>query len=101
MVCSKKLPKKLRAKCEKAYELADDFLERIDANVIDAIYLIGSRAIGKAHSLSDWDFLVVGEGFDDVEDERIRQKWRIGHNPDDVDIIFSSKRPKKAFKKVA
>lgn len=101
MACLKKLPKKLREKCEKAYDLADSFLESIDANVIDAVYLIGSRATGKAHAHSDWDFLVVGDGFNEVEEERVRQDWRVKHKPDDVDIIFSSRPPKKGFRRVA
>lgn len=48
---------------------------------------------------SDWDFLIVGEDFDKVEDERIEQEWRIDakteDRPGDVDIIFSSSPPKQ------
>jgi hypothetical protein len=43
-----------------------------DSAPIDAIYFYGSRAYGKQGPDSDWDFLVVGQDFSDVESERLR-----------------------------
>ena len=86
---------------------ANAFLDELDFGHIDAIYLIGSQASGKARENSDWDYLVVGDGFNEVEDERIARA-DIG-NPfsgldidvaadkrsEHIDIIFSSTPPSR------
>ena len=90
--------KGLHQKTQKALDLAESFLNHIDFGVINSVYLIGSRAAGTASKNSDWDFLIVGEDFDDVEVERIAQEWRIDTDYETrgqaIDIIFSSKPPK-------
>ena len=93
---------------------ANAFLDELDFGHIDAIYLIGSQASGKARENSDWDYLVVGDGFDEVEDERIARAdignpfsgldidVAVDKRSEHIDIIFSSTPPpaEQASKKV-
>lgn len=96
----------LDSAAKQAFAIADDFLGELGASEIDEIYLIGSVVEGSAGESSDIDFLIVGEDFDDVEDERIAMaesgdpfpgldidvavSRRKGH----LDIIFSSSQPR-------
>ena len=93
---------------------ANAFLDELDYGHIDAIYLIGSQASGKARENSDWDYLVVGDGFNEVEDERIARAdignpfsgldidVAVDKRSEHIDIIFSSTPPpsEQASKKV-
>ena len=93
---------------------ANAFLDELDSGHIDAIYLIGSQASGKARENSDWDYLVVGDGFDEVEDERTARAdignpfsgldidVAVDKRSEHIDIIFSSTppSPEQASKKV-
>ncbi len=87
----------LREKAKLARRLADDFLDILDEGHIEGVYLIGSRATGRARTDSDWDFLIVGEDFDLVEEERCDREYRTYIKPGEVDIIFSSTPPKNNF----
>ena len=85
---------------------ANAFLDELGEGYIEAIYLIGSRASGEEKESSDWDYLVVGEGFDAVEEERIARAEQgnpfpgldIDVSADErskhLDIIFSSEHPR-------
>lgn len=64
--------KKALASVERVYNNVDNFLGYIGEGNIEQIWLIGSRAEGKAGPQSDWDFLVVGPGLGSAEEERIR-----------------------------
>jgi len=93
---------------------ANAFLDELDYGHIDAIYLIGSQASGKVGENSDWDYLVVGDGFDEVEDERTARADEgnpfpgldidvaVDKRSEHIDIIFSSTPPpaEQASKKV-
>lgn len=97
----------LRRRVRQVYDIADNFLDLLGEGHIEQIYLIGSRYTGKASDDSDWDFLVVGEGFDEVESEKLRQleagQRIFGMRLDTAikdrnrsnDIIFSSTPPKE------
>lgn len=100
--------------------IADRFLERLGEGEIESVWLIGSRGgqvnpayperNGKPHEGSDWDFLVVGDGFDAVEEEKIsllEQGVRLYGLSLDVpterrsqhlDITFSSQPPEAGIK---
>lgn len=97
-------------KAKTAYEIADRWLDSIEADQIARVWLIGSRAEGTAGPESDIDFLIVGNSFDAAEDERIAQAEE-GHfekglfkvlnttiptseRPGHIDIVFSSKGPR-------
>ena len=93
-------------------ECAENFLDEIGEGKIESVWLIGSRGgqVNPAYPErtgvrpdSDWDYLVVGEGFDEVEAE-LRERLEDGEKffglTLDVpisrrgahkDIIFSSK----------
>lgn len=94
----------MRAKARIARDIADRFLDKVGGRNIEEIFLIGSRAAGTARHDSDWDFLIVGEGFDDVEEERGMQEWETNievlHRYGNVDIIFSSASPKPEQKAI-
>jgi len=90
----------------------DDIVAAVEATLlphpaVQAVELVGSRATGTPTPLSDWDFLVVTEGFDEVaralpalvvELEPLAQQWdRISAypcymlmlaGPVKVDLIF-------------
>lgn len=105
----------LKHKTQTAIALVEEMLDILDLSEPYDIYLIGSQAEGTATEKSDWDFLVVGEDFDEVEDERGELfdsgelPKRLGleqyHDPKigkggQVDIIFSSNIPKRKNIKV-
>ncbi|NDE02958.1 MAG: nucleotidyltransferase domain-containing protein, partial [Gammaproteobacteria bacterium] len=50
----------------------ESFLDYLGEGEVEQVWLIGSRAKGTPTSTSDWDFLVVGPGLDDAEEERLR-----------------------------
>ena len=91
---------------QRVLNIANAFLEELGAGHIEAIYLIGSRASGEEKEDSDWDYLVVGDEFDAVEDEK--GIWADRGEPfpgldvdvayaerhKSLDIIFSSVPPK-------
>src|SRR5215207_7969165 len=52
-------------------EVSERFLDVLGEGDIEGIYLVGSRAKGKAGATSDWDFIVVGKGFDNIEAEKL------------------------------
>lgn len=97
---------------EKAKKLAEEMLNLLDIESSYTIYLIGSRASNKAKESSDWDFLIVGEDFDAVEEERIAmfeegtlpKSLALDQDPKTrgkaVDVIFSSKSPKPPYIKM-
>ena len=93
-------------------ECAERFLDEIGEGQVDAVWLIGSRG-GQVNPIyperggvrpdSDWDYLVVGENFDEVDAE-LRERLEAGEMFDGLtldvpisrrsthkDIIFSSK----------
>jgi len=79
----------LRAKADKVYRIVDSYLDLIGEGEIESIWLIGSRAGqhsdtknhgGVPNENSDWDWLVVGDGFDEIEEELVRQ-YEDGENP--------------------
>lgn len=94
--------------------MAERFLDDIGEGRIDEIWLIGSRA-GVSNDAypertgvrddSDWDYLVVGEDFDAVEDEKIARledgeriyglalDVEVSKRSKHKDIIFSSSAP--------
>ena len=100
----------IQPRVDRVFDAADRFLEQLDESPPKAIYLVGSRSKGKAGDTSDWDFIVHGDDFDNVEAEKIRQledgvrlnglsldvdiNKRANHN----DIIFSSKEPTDGIK---
>jgi len=85
---------------------ANAFLEELGEGHIEAIYLIGSRASGEEKESSDWDYLVVGDGFDAAEEERIARAEEgnpfpgldidvsVDKRSKHLDIIFSSEHPR-------
>jgi predicted nucleotidyltransferase len=60
------------ASVEEVYGDVENLLDYLDEGSIEQIWLVGSRAEGKAKPTSDWDFLVVGPGLGSAEEERIR-----------------------------
>ena len=101
--------------CKKAREAlrtAEEFLDELGEGNITSIYLIGSRASGTAGPSSDWDFLVVGEDLDDIEEEKIRLAEEGNPFPgldidisplrrsEHIDIIFSNKGPREGQKAI-
>lgn len=100
----------VKARANHVHEVAERFLDNLGEGKIEGIYLIGSRAEGKIHANSDWDWLVVGDGLDSAEEERL-EKLENGEriygmkldSPVDRrssfnDIIFSSKPPELGVK---
>ena len=95
----------VQIKADIAFRIADSFLDELDAPQITAIYLVGSRADNTQHKDSDWDFLVFGDGFDEVEDEKNYRAEEGNPFPGldidvaaadrhiSIDIIFSSSPP--------
>ena len=109
---------RLRAKADKVYRIVDSYLDSIGEGEIESIWLIGSRAGqhsdtknhgGVPNENSDWDWLVVGDGFDEIEEELVRQ-YEDEENPNHPifkkfeghglstrgsanDIVLSSKEP--------
>ena len=91
---------------QRVLSIANAFLDELDEGHIEAIYLIGSRASGEEREDSDWDYLVVGDGFDRIEDEKIARAEEgnpfpgldidvaTGERHKSLDIIFSSVPPK-------
>jgi predicted nucleotidyltransferase len=87
----------------KVLYIANSFLDELGEGEIDAVYLIGSHASDKAREQSDIDFLVVGDGFDLVEEERLERAEEgnpfpgldVSIAPGDVDITFSSNHPRE------
>jgi predicted nucleotidyltransferase len=91
---------------QRVLDIANAFLNELGEGHIEAIYLIGSRASGEEKEDSDWDYLVVGDGFDVVEDEKIARAEEGNPFPGldidvatverhkSLDIIFSSDPPK-------
>jgi len=85
---------------------ANAFLDELGEGHIEAIYLIGSRASGEEKESSDWDYLVVGDGFDAVEEERIARAEEgnpfpgldidvsVDERNEHLDVIFSSEHPR-------
>jgi predicted nucleotidyltransferase len=69
------------ASVRKVHDDVDNFLSYLGAGNIEQIWLIGSRAEGKARPDSDWDFLVVGPGLGSAEEERVRL-W------EEDDVVF-------------
>lgn len=73
----------LRARVKAVVRDAADFLDDLCRDDPVSVWLVGSRAGsvnpaypergGKTHEMSDWDFVVVGEGFDEVELEKIER----------------------------
>ena len=61
----------VRQKLDDVIYIADSYLDRIGAGQIESVWLTGSRASGEEGPDSDWDFLIVGYGFDDVEAEKL------------------------------
>ncbi len=104
----------LEVNTQRVLNTADAFLDELGEGHIEAIYLIGSRASGEEREDSDWDYLVVGDGFDAVEEERIARAEEGNPFPDldidvsvdkrskHLDIIFSSDPPRadQASKKI-
>lgn len=100
----------IKSKLDNVIYTADSYLDRIDAPEIDSVWLIGSRASGNEGPDSDWDFLIVGPDFDDVEAEKldtlecggriygmhldVARHLRNTYN----DIIFSSHEPLEGIK---
>ena len=96
----------LEVNTQRVLNTADAFLDELGEGHIEAIYLIGSRASGEEREDSDWDYLVVGDGFDAVEEERIARAEEgnpfpgldidvpIDKRGKHLDIIFSSVPPK-------
>lgn len=96
----------IKTKLAQAIKKTEMMLDLVDLDVNYNIYLIGSRASNTETENSDWDFLIVGEDFDGLEDERIAL-FEEGELPkelaldcpthlrkDHVDVIFSSTPPK-------
>jgi predicted nucleotidyltransferase len=95
----------VQIKADIVFRIADGFLDELDAPQITAIYLVGSRADNTQHKDSDWDFLVFGDGFDEVEDEKNNRADEGNPFPGldidvaaadrhiSIDIIFSSSPP--------
>jgi len=95
----------VQIKADIAFRIADSFLDELDAPQITAIYLVGSRADNTQRKDSDWDFLVFGDGFDEVEDEKNYRAEEGNPFPGldidvayadrhiSIDIIFSSSPP--------
>ena len=97
---------------EAVLAVADTFLDYLDEGWVDQIWLVGSRAPGSLKAPrndSDWDFILVGSGFDEVEKERIRMseedilpfgcEWlSIGVRPGKPDIIFAGQAPTAGVK---
>jgi len=95
----------VQIKADIAFRIADRFLYELDAPQITAIYLVGSRADNTQRKDSDWDFLVFGDGFDEVEDEKNYRAEEGNPFPGldidvayadrhiSIDIIFSSSPP--------
>lgn len=98
---------KLEKHLASVLKKAEDFLELLGEGEIESIWLIGSRAEGTAKRDSDWDFLIVGEDFNDVEEALLDMiegdEYTCGINLDSTeenrhlseDIIFSSDPPSK------
>ncbi len=96
----------LEVNTQRVLNIADAFLDELGEGHIEAIYLIGSRASGEEREDSDWDYLVVGDGFDAVEEERIARAEEgnpfpgldidvpIDKRGKHLDIIFSSDPPR-------
>jgi len=96
----------LEVNTQRVLNTADAFLDELGEGHIEAIYLIGSRASGEEREDSDWDYLVVGDGFDAVEEERIARAEEgnpfpgldidvsVDKRSKHLDIIFSSVPPK-------
>jgi len=90
---------------QRVLNTANAFLDELGEGFIEAIYLVGSRASDTPSETSDWDYLVVGDDFDKVEDERIARAEEgnpfpgldidvaIKDRPQHLDIIFSSDPP--------
>ena len=95
----------LKSRVERVVEIAERFLDDLDAAPIESVWLVGSRAEETSHTGSDWDWLVVGEDFDSVEAERISRLEAgerlfglsldvdVARRGDFNDIIFSSNPP--------
>ena len=89
----------------RVLSIANAFLDELGEGEIDAVYLIGSRASGAADEESDWDYLVVGDGFDAVEEEKIARAEEgrpfsgldidvaVSERSKHLDIIFSENPP--------
>ena len=89
------------SKVRRVRDIAESVLDEVGEGKIQKIYLIGSRASGKSIATSDWDFLVVGDGLNLIEGEKIRRAEEgnpfpgtgIDVAPGGSDIIFSSTGP--------
>jgi predicted nucleotidyltransferase len=109
-------PERIVSAAKRLFGVADRWLsEELGEGEVEKVYLVGSVAEGAVHAGSDIDLLFVGDGFNQVEDERIAQSEegalrgmyklldvdvpvsrRAGH----PDIIFSSRGPAKSQKSV-
>ena len=108
------LTAEIQKRADRVWKLADGWIDdEIGEGNIESIWLVGSRggvvneaypegkhgsAPGMPHTDSDWDWLVVGEDFDqlDVELNELREQGRRGPIYDKHsgnDIIFSSTPP--------
>lgn len=89
---------------ENVLRAAETFLDFLGEGEIETIWLVGSRANGQARTDSDWDFLIVGDGFNAVEAERIHlaeagqlplgcRLLDVSVSPNGPDVIFDSVSP--------
>jgi len=100
----------VRQKLDDVIYIADSYLDRIGAGQIESVWLTGSRASGEEGPNSDWDFLIVGYGFDDVEAEKLDTLECGGRiygieldspphlRHDFKDIVFCSNEPSEGVK---